>query len=201
MIGYAFLLALTNNQKDLNNTRVLIIKNFMSYKSCLKGVSNKEMRIVSDLEFQKKYYFKREDISHHFSNKKELVNLLYTLRKKGRISKLNKNKYFLVPIKARGGKWTDDPFIIIDEIMEGKDYYIGGWGAANYWRLTDQLPFRFDVYTTRRQGKYKILGVEIIFHRTTAKNIHKQATTKKIGDHNFIIQNKKKSEQWIKLRE
>lgn len=165
-----------------------------------KGLSNKEIQIVSDLEFREKYYFTREDIIKHFKHKKEMINILYSLVKKGRITRLNKNKYFLVPVKARIGKWTDDPFTIIDETLNGKDYYIGGWVAANYWRFTDQIPFRYDVYTTRRQGTYTLLGVKIIFHRTTKNNL-KKAIKQETRDHSFFILNKKEAKQWMKLRE
>lgn len=167
----------------------------------LKGLSNKDIKIVSELEFNKKYYFKREDIVKFFKNKKEMINTLFSLNKKGRIVKLNKNKYFLVPIKARIGRWTDEPFIIIDETMEGKDYFIGGYGAANYWRLTDQIPFKYEVYTIRRQGKYRLLGVDIIFHRTTKERIKKTSCEQRINGHLFKILNKAESRKWIKLRE
>lgn len=167
----------------------------------LRGLSNKDIKIVSELEFNKKYYFKRENIAKFFKNKKEMINTLFSLNKKGRIVKLNKNKYFLVPIKARIGRWTDEPFIIIDETMEGKDYFIGGYGAANYWGLTDQIPFKYEVYTIRRQGKYNLLGVDIIFRRTTKERIRKVSCERIINGHPFKILNKAESRKWIKLRE
>lgn len=164
-----------------------------------KGVSNKEIKVIAELEFIEKRYFKRKDIVHLFNNKKEMINAIYTLAKKGRIVRLNKDKYYLVPVKARLGRWTDEPFVVIDETMDGKDYFIGGWGAANYWRLTDQIPFRYDVYTTRRQGKNKILGTEITFHRTS-KNKIKKAVVKNINNHNFLILNKQEMKKWMKSR-
>ena len=166
----------------------------------LRGISNKEIKIISDLEFREKKYFTREDIAEHFKNNKEMINTIYSLVKKDRVVRLSKNKYFLVPIKARIGKWSDEPFIIIDETLDGKDYFIGGWSAANYWRLTDQIPFRYDVYTTRRQGKYKILGVEIFFHRATKENINKNSCEREINIHKFRILNKRGSRKWMKLR-
>ncbi len=166
----------------------------------MKGLSKKEIQIVSDLEFKKKYYFNIEEIKHHFDNKRQMINIIYTLRKKGRIIKINRNKYFLVPIKARTGKWTDNPIIVADEICDGKDYFIGGWYAAHYWRLTDQIPMQVDIYTTRRQGKINILNKRFVFHRTTKNNIRK-SIIKKTENHTFRIMNKKESELWIKLRE
>lgn len=165
----------------------------------MKGLSKKEIEAISDLEFQKRYYFTTEDIKNHFRNKKQIVNTVYNLRKKGRIIKLNKTKYFLVPIKARHGKWTDHPLIIADEICNGRDYYIGGWAAANYWQLTDQMPMQVDIYTTRRQGKTSILNTRFVFHRTTKKAIKKSVTCK-VGEHEFKILNMENAKIWIKSR-
>jgi len=166
----------------------------------MKGISKKEIEIVADLEFRKRYYFTRDNVKHHFQNKKQMINILYTLRKKGRIVNLNKNKYFLVPIKARTGKWTDNPLIITDEICDSKDYYISGWYAVHYWHMTDQIPMQVDIYTTRRQGKKKILNMRFVFHRTTKKNIEKKSTIQKIEGHAFRILKKESAEQWVKSR-
>lgn len=166
----------------------------------VKGLSNQEIKLASELEFKDNYYFTRKGISALFGNEKQMSNTLYWLKKKGRIIKLNRSKYYLIPIKARTGKWIDSIPIAIDEILNGKDYFIGGWFAANYWRLTDQMPFQADVYTTRRQGKMKIFNMRIVFHRTTKKNLEK-AATQKIRNHPFAILNKKEAQKWIKSRE
>ncbi len=163
----------------------------------MQGLSKKEIKVVADLEFQKKYYFTTEDIKNHFKNKRQMINTVYTLRKKGRIIKLNRNKYFLVPIKARHGKWTDNEIIIADEICNSKDYFIGGWAGAHYWQLTEQIPMQVDIYTTRRQGKTNILNTRFVFHRTTKRNI-KKAVTKKIGENSFKIISKENSKKWMK---
>ena len=165
----------------------------------MEGLSKKEIKVIADLEFRKKYYFTTDDIKAHFTNKRQMINTIYTLRKKGRIIKLNRNKYFLVPIKARTGKWTDNPIIIADEICDGKDYYINGWYAAYYWKLTDQITMQVDIYTTRRQGRKKILNKRFVFHRTTKKSI-KNAVTQKIENHNFKIIRKDNAIKWMKSR-
>lgn len=165
----------------------------------MKGLSKLEIDVISDLEFRQKYYFTREDIKTHFSGKRQMTNTLYQLRKKERIIRLNRNKYFLVPIKARYSKWTDNPFIIADEICNGKDYFIGGWAAANYWRLTEQVPMQTDVYTIRRQGKFNLLNNRFVFHRTTKKNL-KNAVTIKVNNHHVGIIRKEIAKQWMKSK-
>ncbi len=165
----------------------------------MKGLSKKEIKAIADLEFRKKYYFTREDIRSHFDNKRQMTNTIHSLSKKGRVIRLNRNKYFLVPVKARSGKWTDHPLIIADEICNGKDYCIGGWYAAYYWNLTDQIPAQVDIYTTKRQGSKRILNKRFVFHRTTRKRIE-EAVTGRIGRHQFRIISREAAKRWIRSK-
>lgn len=166
----------------------------------MKGLSEKEIEVISELEFSQKYYFTKDDIKHHFQSKGQVEDLIYRLQKKGRIIKLNRKKYYLIPIKAKSGKWTDNPFIIADQICDSKDYFIGGWAAANYWHLTDQVPMQIDVYTTRRQGKVRLLNNRFVFHRTS-KRMTEKAVTERIGERNFRIISKETVSKWLKSKE
>lgn len=165
----------------------------------MEGLSKKETHVIAELEFNKQHYFTREDISHHFEKESSLRHTIHKLLKKERIISLNKNKYYLVPIKAKSGKWADDSFIIADEAMDGKDYFIGGWAAANYWRLTDQIPAKIEVYSLKRFGKKKLINASFIFRKTSEKRL-KEAVTKKRGGHSFRILNKKESKKWLSKR-
>jgi len=165
----------------------------------MHGLSKNEMRLVSELEYMKKSYFSVNDIKHLFRNKRQVINTLYTLRKKGRIVSLSKNKHFLVPIKARKGVWNDHSLIIADEMLNGNDYFIGGWYAAYYWKLTDQIPAQVDIYTTKRQGKINLLNKRFVFHRTSKQKIDK-SINQTIEGHNFKIISKEDAKKWIRLR-
>ncbi len=166
----------------------------------MKGLSKKETEIVAELEFEEKYYFTRDDIRHHFEKDNQMRHTIHKLLRKERIVSLNKNKYFLVPIKAKEGKWGQDPFILADEIFNGKNYFIGGWTAANYWRLTDQIPMKIEVHTTKRQGTQKILNTTYIFRRTTDKRI-KKSIKKRIKGHRFRILNFEETKEWMKKKD
>ncbi|MFH1317012.1 MAG: hypothetical protein ABII01_05830 [Candidatus Woesearchaeota archaeon] len=159
-------------------------------------LSERAIKVISDLEFQEKYYFTRNDVKKHFDSDKQLSDFIYNQKKNGRIIKLNRNKYFLVPIKARTGKWTDHPIIVADEIMNSHDYYIGSWYAAHYWGLTDQVAMQIDIYTTKRQGKTKILNKRYVFHRIRKESL-KKGVIRKIRNHPFIILNKKEMRKWF----
>lgn len=166
----------------------------------MKGLSGKEVEMMANLEFQQKQYFTPDDIRQHFKSKKQMTNTIFSLKKKGRIIRLNRRKYFLVPIKARLGKWSDHSAIIADEMLDGKGYYIGGWFAANYWRLTTQIPFQLDIYTTKKQGKKSIMNTRFVFHRTSKKSLER-SVEQKIKEHSFKVLNKEEAKKWVKWRD
>lgn len=157
------------------------------------------MEAISYLEFEKKYFFTRNEVRQFFESEQQISDFIHGLKVKARILKINRTKYYLIPIKAKSGSWSENDFIIADEICNGKDYFIGGWAAANYWRLTDQIPMQVDIYTTRRQGKYKIMNMRFVFHRSSKKKVSK-GVKKDIEGHPFIIIAKEKSIQWLKKR-
>ena len=162
----------------------------------MKGLSSKEMQLVAEIEFDKKYFFTREDISHHFDSSASMHHTIHKLIAKERIISLNKNKYYLIPVRAKKGKWAEDAFILADEIMNGKDYYIGGWAAANYWRLTEQIPAKIEVYSLKRCGQKSFLNTPFIFRKTSRKRLKESIKKKKKG-HQFRILNKEESKKWL----
>ena len=165
----------------------------------IRGLSKKEIEIISWLEFHEKYFFTGKDIDIFTEDRMQRYNIIKNLSNKKRIFKLNRNKYYLVPIKAKSGRWSENPFIIADETCNGKDYFIGGWAAASYWKLTDQIPMLIDVYTTRRQGKIEVLNTRIAFHRTTKKRLEK-AVVRSAQNHSFMILSKREAKKWMKSR-
>jgi predicted transcriptional regulator of viral defense system len=166
----------------------------------IKGLSPREVKLIAWLEFYQKYFFSSKDIKHFFINKATLYKGIKKLLQKKRIIKLAQNRYYLVPIKAKSGIWSEHPFIVIDEIFNLEVYYIGGWSAANYWKLTDQVPSWIDVFSTAKQGRKEVLNIKIIFHRVRKIDKSKYIL-KKIKGHEFKILSKKESARWMKSKE
>lgn len=166
----------------------------------IKGLSPREVKIIAWLEFYQKYFFTSKDIKHFFTNKGTLYKGIKKLVQKKRIIKINKNKYYLITIKAKSGAWTEHPFIIVDEICNSGEYYLGGWTSANYWKLTDQIPFTIEVFATNKQGKVNVLNTKIFFHRIRKIDKSKYVI-KKMGGHEFKILNKKESKKWMRSKE
>ena len=160
-----------------------------------KGISSKEIEVISYLELEEKRFFNKSDIRRFFKNKNEMGVYIHKLKNKKRIIRINKDKYYLIPIKAYQGYWSEYPFIVIDEIFNGKDYFIGGKAAAHYWHYIEQIPNEIDVYTTKKQGRRDIFNFTIRYRRTTKRNM-RGFVIKKIKSHKFIIADKKRALEW-----
>ena len=158
-----------------------------------KSLSQKELAFISKLELKEKYFFTREDIRSNFTSDNEMNVYIYRLKKKGRIIKLNKTKYFLIPVKAVDSKWSEHPFILIDEIMNSADYCIVEKAAANYWKLIDQIPFEFVVYNTKKHGTRTIFHAKLTFRK---RRKLPERVIKKVQGHQFIIATKGESKKW-----
>jgi len=162
-------------------------------ENIMKGLSGKEMEAVSYLELEGKRFFTRKDIEKLFKNKAELAVYIHRLRKKGRIVKISRAKYYLLPIQAYREKWSEHPYIIIDEMCNGKNYCIGGKSAAHYWGYIEQIPTEIDVYSRTRQGKRKFFGFTVSFRRVRKLP---GRTERKIKGHTFMIATREESKKW-----
>lgn len=165
----------------------------------MKGVSKKEIDLISFLELHEKLFFTKADAKRFFRNKSDMAAYIHRLKKKGRIIKINRSKYYLIPIRAFKGSWSEHPFLVIDEIFYGKDYYIGGMAAAHHWGLIEQVPTQIEVFCTKKHGRKKIFNFTIIFHRVR-QNRMKGFVKKRIKNHTFLIEEKKKVLKWLKSR-
>ena len=159
-------------------------------------LSEKELEFISRFELRGKTYFTREDIKRYFNSDNEMNVYLHRLRKKRRIIKLNQSKYMLIPVKAVNMNWSEHPFIIIDEMMNGKDYCIVGKAAAYYWKFIDQIPFVYEIYNTKMHKEIEIFHAKLKFKKRRVINLPKRVT-KKIKNHNFIIATKEETKKWI----
>jgi len=161
----------------------------------IKGLSGKEMEMVSYLELKEKFFFKRDDVRKFFKTDNEMNVYIHRLKSKGRIRKLNKSKYYLIPVRAYEGYWSENPFIIIDEIFNGKNYYIAELAAAFFWSLIEQIPTNVVVYCKNKQGKMDIFNFTLIFKR---KRTLGDFVEKRIKGHKVLVQSKESVKKWLK---
>src|SRR3989344_5818036 len=160
-----------------------------------KGLSEKELDLISNLELKNQYFFTNQDIKSFFKNDNERKVYIHRLKKKGRIIKLNQKKYFLIPIKAVKGNWSEHPFVLIDEIMNGKNYCIVGKASANYWKLIDQIPLVYEVWNTKKHKRIEVFNSILDFKKHKKRDIP-ISVEREVYNHKFLIATKEESKKW-----
>lgn len=87
-------------------------------------------------------------------SREEASHILWRLAKRGWIKKLKDGLYRVVPLESSDASMTDEnPWIIANTLFF--PCYIGGWTAANFWGLTEQLFLKTWVMTTNPVHKKK----------------------------------------------
>jgi predicted transcriptional regulator of viral defense system len=110
-----------------------------------------ELKLLFTLENKGKTVFSMKDAKEILGTSDSSVwNVIYRLKIKRRIEKIEKGKYLLIPAKAGyEGLWSEVPFLILPNILS--DYYVGFYSALNYWGMTEQVPSVVFVATTKRK--------------------------------------------------
>lgn len=152
-----------------------------------------ELRLLFTLEKEGKSVFKTEDAYRILDSSRDSVNTaLYRLRKKGRIEKIERGKYLLIPAKSGvEGTWAETPFLIAPELAA--PYYIGFWSALNYWGMTEQVPGVTFVVTAKRRRKELTYGSITFEFVTLSKKKFFGAVEEKIEGGRFNISSREKT--------
>lgn len=104
-------------------------------------------------------------------NNKKAALILASLFRKGWILRPYRGLYFILPLEAIPGQkmMSEDPWVLAKAVFGPS--YIGGWSAAEYWPLTEQLFNSTLVVTVKsfRTREISILGH--LFHLFQAKSI------------------------------
>lgn len=110
-----------------------------------------ELRLLFTLEEEGRSVFSISDAKRILETSEASVwNVLYRLKRKGRIEEIEKGKYLLIPARAGiKGAWSEVPFLLAPYLID--TYYIGFWSALNYWGMTEQAPRTVFVVTVKRK--------------------------------------------------
>ena len=112
-------------------------------KNSYKNLSKDELYLISRAEFEKQKLITTPFVQKLFPDKNKAARILSFLAKKGRLLKIEKGKYVLVPIKAPNQQWMPNEFILASFWMGNAPYYIGYFTMYNYWGFTEQIPNHF----------------------------------------------------------
>lgn len=102
-------------------------------------LSAKEVELITRLEFEGRETYTRSQIASFCAGKQNADYLIRKLLKKKRLKMIVKNVYFFVPMKAPGGIWATNEYLIAKALTRGTKYYIGYSSVFNSYGFTDQV--------------------------------------------------------------
>jgi predicted transcriptional regulator of viral defense system len=80
--------------------------------------------------------------------------LLFRMARDGRIEKVEKGKYIIIPLGAEKGRYTLNEFVIGSLLVN--PYCVAYWNALNFYGLTEQIPYTVFMQTTSRKKKQAV---------------------------------------------
>jgi len=123
----------------------------------------RELELLLTLESENKRIFTFRDAKEILETSDASVrNVIYRLKKKNRITEIEKGKYVLSPAKSGvEGLWVEHPFLVAPHLID--EYYIGFWSAMNYWGMSEQIPITVFIATRKRKRNFQYGNQEFRF--------------------------------------
>ncbi|HBE44366.1 MAG TPA: hypothetical protein DDW17_02640 [Deltaproteobacteria bacterium] len=104
------------------------------------------------------------------TDNKQVRKLLHDLVKKGWLKRIEKGKYFLIPIDVDSTKpYTENQFLIASKLIY--PYYIGFWNMLHYYGYTEQLVNTIFVASPKMKKNLLLLGINYKFIKTPTKKM------------------------------
>ncbi len=106
-------------------------------------------------ELAKNRIFTLEDAKKVSSvNPNVLKVLLSRLEKQGRIERIEKGKYIIIPLGSKKGEYTLNEFVIGSLLVDPA--IVSYWSALNYHGFTEQIPTTVFIQTSARKKKQEL---------------------------------------------
>ncbi len=125
----------------------------------IKTLSAKEIDLLTRLEFEGKEIYTKEEIISFCGARQKGAYLIKKLLEKNRLKTIIKNIYLFVPMKAPGGVWAGNEYLIAKALARGARYYIGYSAVFNSYGFTDQVAQLIHVVNDKYSMRKTIFGV------------------------------------------
>lgn len=137
--------------------------------------------------------FSFDEAKHILQTSNQSVrHVLMDLARKGRLQRIQRGKYLLVPERAGSELyWAESPWVIVPHLIDV--YYVGFWTAMNYWGMTEQIPYTVFVATTKRKNDLKFGNQKFEFVTLSKKKFFGFVQEKAGETETFNISSKEKT--------
>lgn len=98
------------------------------------------------------------------------AKLLSRWQRQGWVKRMRRGVYSRIPVDAvTADRTVENPWVLVPALFGPA--YVGGWSAAEYWDLTEQIFRDICVFTTRafRSQRQEVEGLPFILHRIPEK--------------------------------
>ncbi len=91
--------------------------------------------------------------------------LASSLVRKGLLHRVAPGKFLVRALRTAGREWSPTAIAAAVAILTGENYYLGGWWALSFHRLSQQVYGSvLDVFVSRRRRHREVPGTRILFH-------------------------------------
>lgn len=160
--------------------------------SRFKTLSAKEIELLNRLEFEGKEIYTRENIISFCANKQKATYLIKKLLEKKRLRKVVKNVYLFVPMKAPGGQWAGNEYLIAKSLARGACYYIGYSAVFYSYGFTDQVSQLIHVVNDKYSMRKTIFGVRYQLIKALPNRLY-GLETRKIKNEDVVFPKKERA--------
>jgi predicted transcriptional regulator of viral defense system len=128
-------------------------------------------RLISELSRGRKSVFSLADAAQILkTDNKQIKGLLHDLVVKGWLKRIEKGKYFLIPLNVDATKpYTENQLLIASQLIH--PYYIGFWNMLQYYGYTEQLVNTIFVVSPKKKKDFSLSGVNYKFVKTSEKKM------------------------------
>lgn len=167
-------------------------QNIIKDKKLYKILGPVSSHLITELSQSKKNVFSFEEAAKILkTDNKQVKKLLHDLVKKGWLKRIEKGKYFLVPLTADTTKpYTINQFLIASKLVH--PYYIGFWSMLNYYGYTEQLVNTIFVVSPKKKKNLSLLGINYKFIKVLEKKMF-GLTEIKVNDMAVQVSDKEKT--------
>jgi predicted transcriptional regulator of viral defense system len=161
-------------------------------KNRLKTLSAKEIELLTRLEFEGRDIYTRENITSYCANRQKAAYLIRKLLEKKRLRKIVKNIYFFVPMKAPGGQWAANEYLIAKALARGARYYIGYSPVFYSYGFTEQVAQLIYIVNDRYSMLKTIFGVRYKLIKVLPNRLY-GLETRKIQNEDVVFPKKERA--------
>ena len=151
------------------------------------GLTPNEIDLLARFEYEGKEVYIRADIIAFCGDESKVDYLIRRLLIKKRLRTIVKNVYLFIPMKAPGGKWAGNEYVIAKALARGANYYIGYSSVFNSYGFTDQVAQMIHVVNERYSLIKKVGGVRYKLIKVLPDRIYGLETRKINREDMFLL--------------